>query len=132
MCRLAGFVLIGAFPVGCGGSSSPPAASTPQPKPSSSSQSAPKPAAGKPALGASKLRIKDFTFLPPTVTVKAGATVRWTNVDGTNHTVTADKGGFDLGNLEKGASKSVRLTKPGVYAYHCNYHPSMHGRIVVR
>jgi len=58
--------------------------------------------------------------------------VRWKNVDSTNHTVTADKGGFDLGNVDKGASKSVRLSKPGVYAYHCNYHPSMRGRIVVK
>ncbi len=51
---------------------------------------------------------------------------------GNNHTVTADKGGFDLGNLDKGASKSVHLPKPGVYAHHRNYHPSMHGRIVPR
>jgi len=125
---LATFVLLVAFSVGCGGSSKP-AASTP---PARQQTSAPKPPTSKPAAAAPKLTIKSFTFLPATVTVKAGTTVRWKNVDSTNHTVTADKGGFDLGNVDKGASKSVRLSKPGVYAYHCNYHPSMHGRIVVK
>ncbi len=133
--RLAGLALLAALPVGCGGTSSKPAASTPSAQPSSSAAPA-TPAAKAPAskapAAAPKLTIKNFTFLPATVTVKPGATVRWKNVDSTNHTVTADKGGFDLGNVGKGASKSVRLTKPGVYAYHCNYHPSMRGRIVVK
>jgi len=133
--RLAGLALLAALPVGCGGTSSKPAASTPSAQPSSSAAPA-TPAAKAPAskapAAAPKLTIKNFAFLPATVTVKPGTTVRWKNVDSTNHTVTADKGGFDLGNVGKGASKSVRLTKPGVYAYHCNYHPSMHGRIVVK
>ncbi len=131
--RLAGLALLAALPVGCGGTSSKPAASTPSPQqPSSSAAPAAKAPASKAPAAAPKLTIKNFTFLPAMVTVKPGTTVRWKNVDSTNHTVTADKGGFDLGNVGKGASKSVRLSKPGVYAYHCNYHPSMRGRIVVK
>ena len=36
-------------------------------------------------------------------------------------------GAFDTGPLKRGDSKPVRLTKPGRYAYHCDFHPFMHG-----
>jgi plastocyanin len=75
--------------------------------------------------------ILNFAYHPKTVTVKVGGKVTWTNRDSTNHTVTADSGAFDLGNLNTGQSKSMTFTKPGTYKYHCNYHPFMHGTVVV-
>src|SRR5262249_54412948 len=42
---------------------------------------------------AGKVTIKNFSFEPKTLTVKAGATVVWTVSEG-RHTVEADKGAF--------------------------------------
>lgn len=79
------------------------------------------------------MTIKNFAYKPATITVKAGTKVTWTNKDSTNHTVTANKGAFDLGNFSAGgASKSKAFSKPGTYAYHCNYHPFMHGKVIVK
>lgn len=74
-------------------------------------------------------------------TVTAGDTVTWTTVAGF-HTVTEcddsfttcpPTGGFDSGNLPSGNSFSHTFASPGVYAYHCSFHPSdMRGRIIVQ
>lgn len=64
--------------------------------------------------------------------MKAGATVVWINQDPVPHTVTADDGSFDSGTLATVASTSHTFNKPGTYAYHCTFHPSMHGTIVVQ
>src|ERR671939_272496 len=44
---------------------------------------------------ASSVSIKDFEFQPRELTVKAGATVTWTNDGSNRHTVTADDGSFE-------------------------------------
>lgn len=76
--------------------------------------------------------IKDFNFVPATLTVKAGTKVTWTNSDSAAHTATADvDGGFDTDKLEKGAKGSVTFKKPGNYAYHCDFHAYMKGTVVV-
>src|SRR4051812_1751359 len=49
------------------------------------------------------LSIKNFQYSPDPFTVKAGATVTVSNDDGTTHTLTADKGEFDTGDLDGGA-----------------------------
>lgn len=82
--------------------------------------------------GGTKETIADFKYKPKTITVKAGQSVTWKNTDSSNHTATADKGSFDTGNLQKGDSKSISFSKPGTFKYHCNYHPFMHGTVVVR
>lgn len=77
------------------------------------------------------MTIQNFAYHAPTITVKVGTRVTWTNHDITNHTVTADNGTFDLGNIDPGHSKTMTFTKPGTYHYHCRYHPFMHGTVVV-
>jgi plastocyanin len=112
--------LIVAFALaGCGGdddkSSSSPAASA------------------KPTGGAQKVDIPSFKYVPATATVKAGSAVTFTNGDSAEHTATADQAGaFDTGALRHGAAKAVQLSAPGRYAYHCDFHPFMHGVLVVR
>jgi plastocyanin len=65
--------------------------------------------------------------------VKSGAKVAVTNDDSTAHTFTADDGkSFDTGTLDPGSSKTVSVSKPGSYAYHCNIHSFMKGTLVVR
>jgi plastocyanin len=73
--------------------------------------------------------IKGFAFSPKTLKVKAGTKIKVSNKDGTTHTFTADKGAFDTGDIDGGASATVSVKKRGTYAYHCNIHSSMKGTI---
>ncbi len=78
------------------------------------------------------IEIKDFSFNPPSLEVAAGTTVTWTNNDGTGHTVTQDGGGFQSGKIDGGGSFSFTFDTPGTDAYHCEFHPSMTGEIIVK
>ncbi len=75
--------------------------------------------------------IRDFTFGPPEIRIRAGDTVRWVNEDPVAHTVTADDGTFDSDLLENGEGFSRRFDDPGRYPYHCTPHPFMSGVVVV-
>ena len=83
--------------------------------------------------GALRIDITDFKFKPETVTVKAGAKVTWVNNDTAPHTATdAAHGGFDTGTLRKGDQKTLKLKKPGRYAYVCEFHPFMKATVIVQ
>lgn len=73
-------------------------------------------------------------YSPPTITVVIGVnnTVTWVNNDIAPHTVTADDGSFNSGNLDPGAAWTHVFTTPGTYSYHCIYHQWMTGTIVVK
>ena len=45
--------------------------------------------------------IQNFAFNPPSITVKVGTTVRWTNQDSATHSVTSDTGVWDSGNVAR-------------------------------
>ncbi len=84
-----------------------------------------------------KVSINNFAFAPKTLTVAPGTTVEWQNQDSTAHTVTADNGAFDSGNLNQGAAFKFTFAKAGTYAYYCRYHGGpggvgMSGQIVVK
>lgn len=120
---------------GCGSSSSSSSTtSSSANKPASTSASKSPPAsAAKPASGKAKVKIANFMYMPASLQVKAGTKVTWTNTDSANHTVTSDSGnGVDVSNLQKGQSASYTYKKPGTYKYHCNFHPFMHGTVVVK
>ena len=89
-------------------------------------------AGGKSATGALAIEIKNFSFTPKELTVPAGSTVTWTNLDSVAHTATADDGTFNSGNLNPGQSFSFIFAKPGTYVYNCTYHPTMQGTIIVK
>jgi plastocyanin len=75
--------------------------------------------------------IVDFAFQPNSLEVTPGTTVTWTNDGAATHTVTADDGSFNSGNLAPGATFSQTFNDAGVFTYHCNIHPQMTGTIVV-
>lgn len=75
--------------------------------------------------------IVDFAFSPATLTITAGDTVTWTNLDAIEHTATSTSGAFDSGLLGQGQSFSLTFTTPGTYDYLCTPHPTMTGQIVV-
>jgi amicyanin len=79
----------------------------------------------------SKVRIANFTFNPPQITVKAGTTVTWTNEDDIPHTVKSTTQVFKSGALDTDQKFSFTFTTPGTYKYFCALHPHMTGTIVV-
>ncbi len=78
-----------------------------------------------------EVKIANFAFDPATLTVPVGTTVKWTNQDSTDHTVTADDQSFDSGQLAQGKSFSFTFTKEGTFTYKCSNHTNMVGTIVV-
>ncbi len=85
-----------------------------------------------PAAGGSAVDIVNYAFSPTSLQVAAGTTVTWTNNDTAAHTVTADDGSFDSGNMAPGATFTFTFTTAGSVVYHCNYHPNMVATIVVQ
>jgi len=75
--------------------------------------------------------IANFSFSPNPVKIPLGATLEWTNGDGTTHTVTADDGSFSSGSLARDAKFSHTFDQPGPVAYHCSIHPGMKGTVEV-
>ena len=78
--------------------------------------------------------IPDITFEPETLTVKAGATVTWTNSDDVPHTVTKDGGpgeDFDSGNLAPGDTFEQTFDTAGKVDYVCTIHPGQEGSVTV-
>jgi plastocyanin len=77
--------------------------------------------------------IVDFAFRPTPLTVSAGTKVVFVNqTRGTTHTATENGGGFDTGRIRPGQAVSVTFKRPGTYVFHCQIHPFMHGKIVVK
>jgi plastocyanin len=79
-----------------------------------------------------KIIVKDFMFNPTPLTVKAGATVTWTNMDDEPHTVVSDTGTFKSGGMDTNESFSYKFDKPGTYHFTCSIHPRMVGTVVVQ
>ncbi len=75
--------------------------------------------------------VSDYAFTPDTLTVKVGTRIKWTNHDPTAHSATANGGAFDTGTINPHSSRTIRLTKPGVYPYHCVFHAFMTGTVTV-
>ncbi|WP_164512490.1 cupredoxin domain-containing protein [Nocardioides baekrokdamisoli] len=94
---------------------------------------------------ATTVRTSLLSFMPATLTVKAGSTVTWTDTDSIAHTVTT--GTFVVGSdglrtsenpdgvinmpLSPGKNVTFTFTKPGKYVYYCSIHKGMSGEIVV-
>ncbi len=78
-----------------------------------------------------------WKFDPSTANARVGATVTWSNSGGAAHTVTANNGEFDSGDLgapfrsRPGGIFSWTPTAAGSFPYFCTYHPWMTGTITV-
>jgi len=76
--------------------------------------------------------MKNFDFSPMTLTVPAGTTVTWKNLDGEPHTVTSLDGRFRSGGLDQNDTFKFKFDKPGTYKYVCSIHPKMLAAIIVK
>jgi plastocyanin len=86
-------------------------------------------AAARPPVRAS---IRNLAYTPARIEVTAGTTIRWTNGDQVDHTVTAVDGSWDSGVIRPGATWERTFTAPGTYDFFCTPHPFMKGIVVVR
>lgn len=78
------------------------------------------------------IRIDNFSFVPATVTIPAGTTVRWTNRDDIPHSVVADDKSFKSKALDTDDQFTYTFAKPGTYHYFCGLHPKMTATVVVQ
>lgn len=110
--------------------SQPTSVSSPStPAPSSSAPT--KSATAEPSVDSAAINIQDFVFEDP-APVAPGAEITVTNEDSTSHTVTSSDGAFDV-TVEGGATATFTApSKPGEYAYVCNFHGDMTGTLVVK
>lgn len=91
----------------------------------------PTPQAGAQATGLVVVHIKGFKFVPATLSIKTGTTVKFINDDQDAHTATALDKTFDSGGLDTSDVWSHTFAKPGTYSYFCAVHPYMKGVISV-
>lgn len=77
--------------------------------------------------------IQNFAFSPPSISVKEGTKVTWTNKDSVAHTVTEtdSQSGPNSGDVSPNGSYSFVFEKAGTYHYHCSIHPEMVGTVTV-
>lgn len=74
----------------------------------------------------------DWAYDPSELAVTVGTPVTWFNNGAQPHTVTADGGvSFDSGNLDSQVAFSITPDSPGVFTYHCTYHPWMTATLTV-
>jgi plastocyanin len=93
------------------------------------------PAASAPVQsGTVQIAYRNISIAPDTLKVKVGSTIKWTNYDPVEHTVTSQSGPqtFASQHLSEGATFQITVTKPGVIHYICTIHPAtMNGTIEV-
>lgn len=77
--------------------------------------------------------IADYRFQPPSLSIKAGDRVRWTNGEKrTSHSVLfIDENSLESERLFPGESWTRRFERPGRYPYQCGPHPEMKGEVLV-
>ena len=91
---------------------------------------------GSPIIGATGalVAIRNFSFQPETLHVKAGTTVTWINCEPTGvdaHTSTANDGAWDSPFIAPGETYTRTFGGAGDFDYHCVPHPFMHGVVIV-
>jgi plastocyanin len=79
-----------------------------------------------------RITVKEFMFTPNSLSIKAGTTVTWANMDDEPHTVVSDTGLFRSGAMDTNESFAFKFDKPGTYHFTCSIHPRMVGTIVVQ
>ena len=126
---LAAMCVVAALATACGGSNN----STYESKSGTATATANSEATSAPAsASAATITIANMNFGQP-VTVPPGAQITIKNDDSAEHSVTSDAAGkFDVEVDGKEQKTLTAPTEPGDYAYHCTYHPSMHGTLIVK
>jgi cysteine-rich repeat protein len=73
-----------------------------------------------------------MAFHPSTITVPVGTTVTWSNNDTINHSIVSDQGNeLNSSVIPPSQTFSHAFNAVGTFAYHCSFHPSMMGTVIV-
>jgi plastocyanin len=88
-------------------------------------------AESKPAGEQVTVRINGMRFEPENITVKPGTTVTWVQSNPMPHTITGKNNGLRSNTLLTGQKYSYTFNEAGSFAYACDFHPSMRGRVSV-
>ena len=125
--------LVAAFATACGGSNtSTQERETGTATATASPTATAEQTSGPAAAGAATITIANMSFGEP-LTVSPGAQIAIKNDDSAEHSVTSDTAGkFDVEVEGKEQGTLTAPTEPGEYAFHCTYHPSMHGTLIVK
>ena len=81
--------------------------------------------------GTAAVTIKNFDYAPMDITIPAGTTVVWKNLDGEPHVVASLDGLFRSPALDQNDSYQFTFASPGVFKYICSIHPKMKATITV-
>ncbi|HMG13548.1 MAG TPA: plastocyanin/azurin family copper-binding protein [Gemmatimonadaceae bacterium] len=77
--------------------------------------------------------IRNLAFSPRAIQVSPGATVDFTNNDGTPHNIIFSSAAINgATDFSAGSRAIVMPVAPGTYAYHCTIHPGMTGSVLVQ
>ena len=77
------------------------------------------------------VKILNFKYVPETLTIGTGVTVKFVNQDEEPHTVTAKNGSFDSKALDTQQTWTHTFNQAGNFPYLCSIHPYMKGTINV-
>ncbi len=69
--------------------------------------------------------VRDFAFVPNSITIVRGTEVRFTNTGNALHHVVSDDGSFDSHPLQPGHNVTFQFATLGVFHLHCDIHPTM-------
>lgn len=75
------------------------------------------------------IEIEDFAFMPATLEVSRGDSIRWINKDFVSHTATDTSNQWDSEQLSEGQFWVMAVDSS--FTFYCIYHPSMRGNIYV-
>ena len=82
--------------------------------------------------GTTFVEMRDNFFVPQTVTIARGKSVRWTNRGQEVHTVATDTPGLGSGFITPTTWFEARFDDPGTFEYRCSLHPEMIGTVIVQ
>lgn len=87
----------------------------------------------KQAEVAAQIRQQDRRFVPEVVAVPVGSTVSFPNMDPIFHNIysLSKAKSFDLGSYDKGRTRTVAFSKPGIVEVYCHLHPNMSATVLV-
>jgi plastocyanin len=125
----AAMCLAAALATACGGSSN---SSESQSGTATATASGSEATSAPASASAATITIASMNYGDP-VTVPPGAQIAIKNNDSVEHSVTSDTAGkftVDVDGNEEGTLTAP--SEPGEYAFHCKYHPSMHGTLIVK
>ncbi len=81
---------------------------------------------------AMEVKVQNFAFAPPTLTVPVGTQVTWINKDDTVHNIVDKNKAFKSKALDTDEKFSYTFDKPGTFSYFCALHPQMKGTVEVK